>query len=81
MAQLGMSPPTVDEMYVWQAAVLLGADLPEDATTPDGTPASGDDDGRELLRQRVAHARGEGPKPEARPVDPAAVQALTKAFS
>jgi hypothetical protein len=61
MAKLGFSPSEVDGMEVWQAASLLGADL------PDGAAAAGAMSDREIIAARVAAERGEAPSLEPEP--------------
>jgi hypothetical protein len=61
-AQIGISPLDVDAMEVWQIASALGIGIAERPT--------GDDSGRvpsrkrDLIAERMAHASGNGPRPE-----------------
>lgn len=80
-------PRHVDEMYIWEIAVLLQADddevprpKPEDSSEGPVVKKKDDDRYRYIL-ERVAHARGQGPKPEADPIDPEAFSAIREALS
>src|SRR5690606_4941175 len=61
-----MGPREVDELFLWECAVLLKVHRPA-KDGDDATPAPKDSRAERLerLKARVAHARGEGPKPEA----------------
>lgn len=63
-----MSPREVKATLVWEIAAWLGVGEPTD-DDEGGIPSGGD-----LIEQRLAHARGEGPEPEARPLSGAAMQ-------
>lgn len=69
-------PTDADAMELWQIAVLLGLSDEVRAPTEPGDAKEQRTRSRDLLRQRMAHARGQGPKPEARPVDPVAFNQL-----
>lgn len=74
-----VTPRVVDEMTMWEIAVVLGVSdecSPKDAAAP----SDSDPTGREMMRRRLAHAQGLGPKPEAPAIDPATFQALTGAL-
>lgn len=67
------SPREVDELEIWEIAEILDSLVPPEqrdkqrqskAMTNDGKHFTGS----ELLRARVRHARGQGPKPEAMPM-------------
>lgn len=79
-----MSPRDTDELLLWEIATLLGAadelQSKEDGSTTDDSPQSRADARRALLKARVDYARGIGPKPEAKAMDPAAFTAMTKAL-
>lgn len=87
-----VAPRDADELEIWEIAVLLGhADELDDPDDPDGrhrrrrnghTPdvASARADraaaARARNRARLAAARGDGPPPEAEPVDPGTLRQL-----
>lgn len=73
-----MTPSEVDATAVWKIAAFLGVDIDRieeaKARTGDGLGLpSGRDD---LIERRLAHARGEGPAPEAAPTPPGVIAAL-----
>lgn len=65
-----MTPADVDAAEVWQVASALG--LGRERTDPDEVPDTATGRGlpssRDLLRQRVAAAKGQAPPPEAAPL-------------
>lgn len=62
-ARLGFSPLEIDEMEMWQIAAAFGTDYERD--DGEGNGSGGVSSNRDVLAERMAHARGEGPKPEA----------------
>jgi hypothetical protein len=79
-------PRDVDELYIWEIAVLCGLDEEIDRTEKqkDAAPARRgrrNDDPHEYLRARLAYSKGHGPKPVARSIDPDAFAALNEALS
>lgn len=68
-AQLGFSPLDIDEMELWQLAAAFGSDYerPEKDDGGQGRPNQpvSSKNKRDLLAERVAHHKGDGPKPEA----------------
>jgi hypothetical protein len=79
-----MGPRAIDELELWEVAVLLQATY---TTDKDSSPKTGktrshqgDDDRYRLIRERDAYAKGLGPKPEPRPVDPTVLEALKGAM-
>lgn len=72
----GTLPREADELFIWEVAVLLGVHRQDDDTGRPTARASRADK-RRLLRERVAHARGQGPPPEPRPVDPDQLNAMS----
>lgn len=88
-SQGSVGPRMVDKMFIWEIASCLGVGDEVGQSTEDAQdglgggavqrrPSSGDR--YEYIRARVAHAQGKGPKPEARPMDPEAFQALTSSL-
>lgn len=69
--KVGLTPREVDDMELWEIAVALGADRVDDDKPMDS---------RALLRARVAHAEGRGPKPEAPGMSPAEYNTLINAL-
>lgn len=66
-----MHPLQVDATPVWKIAAFLGVDVDRaeergEAPQPDGGSLQSGRD-RDIIAERLAHARGEGPKPEADP--------------
>lgn len=83
MGQLGFTPREVDEMLIWEIAVILRPKKTSEttsATTPT-TSTSSDDERYRLLRQRYLHAKGLGPPPVVRPIRPEQLSALSQALS
>lgn len=70
--KVGLNPRDVDELHLWEVAVMLGADVEHD-------PAR-EEDPHALLRARLAHAEGRAPKPEAAPMTQIDFQALTQSL-
>jgi len=81
--QMGISPREVDELELWQIGLLM-TETEQEKTTQSkargrssssksgkGRPknVSGGNRKRNLVAERLAHERGEGPKPEPDPVD------------
>lgn len=66
----GVPADVVDRQVVWKLAAMLGTDG-IDRTPPDDDegqiPSAG---GRDIIAERYAYERGEGPKPEADPTPP-----------
>lgn len=56
----------IDDLETWQLAVALGIDGPEHA--PGASPVYRTD--ADIIRARIAHREGRGPKPEAGPPQP-----------
>lgn len=79
-----MSPTEVRKLRMWEVAVLLGASEELNPPTEEQAQARSHQAHRdrrvELLRQRVAHAHGQGPAPEAPPVDTVTLQAFEQAL-
>lgn len=80
LIQVGVNPRQADEMFIWECAMVLGVgreDEAETETTP-ATPAPtrAIAHGRDLLRQRLAAANGEGPPPEVEAVNPDSLRML-----
>lgn len=69
-----VTPRVVDEMTMWEIAVLLG--VSDECNPKDDAQL----DNHDLLQARIAHAQGLGPKPEVAPIDQATFQALTGAL-
>lgn len=69
-----LSPRDVDELYIWEIAILLGVG---DELTPSEEPPMSK---KELLRQRLAYSRGQGPKPEAKAINPTSFNSLANAL-
>lgn len=69
---------------MWEIAVMLGSSeeltLPTEKQQAERAHNNHRDRRHDLLRQRMAHARGEGPAPEAPPVDTATLQAMERAL-
>lgn len=74
-------PREVDELYIWEIATLLG--VGDEVVRPEASRngQASSEDKHEYLRARVAHARGQGPRPEAKPIAPETFQALGGALS
>lgn len=64
-AQVGFSPLDIDEMEIWQVAAAFGADYERSNDGNDSGQNRVASNQRNLLEERVAHHKGEGPKPEA----------------
>lgn len=60
-AGLSISPADLDRCEAWQVAALLGLHRPEETADGTGRPVRSN---RDLIAERMRHARGEGPKPE-----------------
>lgn len=78
-----IGPRDADGLELWEIAVLLGladelAPPEQPAPDPRKRQAKAKTRARDLNRQRMAHARGEAPKPEARPLDPAVFNQLAR---
>lgn len=85
-----VTPREVDGLEIWEIAVLLGhaheLDSPEDRRTRHTTDPAAARRQRAAAsadrnRARLAAARGEGPAPEAEPVDTATLNQLSGALS
>lgn len=75
-------PRQVDKLDVWEIAVLLGVgDETRPAESTTGDDATMFEDPHAYHKARLAHVRGEGPKPEARPIDMSALHQVTGALS
>ncbi len=76
----------MNDLEVWEVGAALGsATVDAEAwvatnrpASPSGALQSGD--GRDLVAERVAHAQGLGPAPEAKVMDPIQVKALQEAL-
>lgn len=64
-AKLGFSPLDVDEMELWQLAAAFGTDYDRPEDDGEQSNGSGVRSNRDVLAERMAHFKGEGPKPEA----------------
>lgn len=79
-----VTPPQVRQLRLWEIALMLG--VSEELNPPTESEPQRDDHASrrerriDLLQQRILHAHGRGPKPEAPTVDPTTVQALGQAF-
>lgn len=62
----GMSPRDVDELTLWECAVALGCMT--DPTGEKAIEANRKSRSMDLIRQRIAASKGEGPAPEVQPV-------------
>lgn len=62
LGRAGFAPQVVDEMEAWQAAAVLGIGVSDHATGVDKDQVRSE---RDLIAERVAHAAGHGPRPEA----------------
>jgi hypothetical protein len=75
-----ISPRDADELEIWEIAVVLGhareLASPEDRHAADATERAA-----ARNQARLAAARGEGPPPEAEPLDPAAFAQLNQVLS
>lgn len=84
----------MDELELWECAVLLGELHPDDgepgtgpaAASSSGTPSRNpfeypDPESEALIRARIAYAEGRGPKPEVKATDPRQVDALGMAVA
>lgn len=69
----GISFRESDEMLIYECAVALGVGREK---TTDASKTDFKQHSRDLMRQRLAHSRGLGPKPEARPVDPGMLEQM-----
>lgn len=78
-----IGPRDADDLEIWEIATLLGVSEPNDASSDDSVvrSASPSTSSRARLRQRVAHARGLAPKPEAQAMSQTAFSQLTKALA
>lgn len=80
-----MSPTEVRKLRLWEVAVLLGASEELNPPTEEQEQARSHQAHRdrrvELLRQRVAHARGQGPAPVVEPMDSSTLQAFDQAMA
>lgn len=81
----GWTAEVVDEMELWQIAAAFDTDLdppglsddaPNDGSPP--VPSGGEKRDLSLVAARVAHARGEGPAPEAQPASAGTVGLMNR---
>jgi hypothetical protein len=63
LAPLGFTPRQVDELEMWECAVILGVEA---------------DSGSDLISQRLAAARGEAPPPDVPPTPDAVILSLPR---
>jgi hypothetical protein len=72
-----MTPAEVDGCEVWQVAAALGAheDHPAEPEGGHGRPVRSR---RDFIAERMAHAAGRGPKPEADPPTAEAVALVSR---
>ena len=64
-AKIGFSPLEIDEMELWQIAAAFGSDYERPEHDGEQNSGSGVRSNRDVLAERMAHFKGEGPKPEA----------------
>lgn len=83
-----MSPDAIDNLEIWQIAVLLGhsTELESGDESKGGGRVGQQREAfhaaaKERNRQRLAHAKGQGPAPQAAPVSQAAFSQLAGALS
>jgi hypothetical protein len=62
---MGFSPLEIDEMELWQIAAAFGSDYDRPEYDGEQSNGSGVRSNRDVLAERMAHFKGEGPKPEA----------------
>lgn len=81
VSQGSMGPRQADELEIWEVAILLGVHRTEEDDDKPAKPKSAADHRRELLRQRWAHHKGEGPAPEPKPMSAEELAQITKALN
>lgn len=74
LASRGINPREADDMEIWEVAAVFGLDE-EDKSKPTTERVAGrvDPESFRLIKERMAHAAGLGPKPEVRATDPSAL--------
>lgn len=81
VSQGRIGPRDADEMLIWEIAVLLGVSKELESESDSSASDDWQARGVELARQRAAYARGEGEKPEARPLSKSAFAAMSGALN
>lgn len=72
-------PRDVDEMEIWEIAVLLGVSN-EVESSEGAVPSHAKGNSNSRLKQRLAHSKGLAPKPEAASLDTDTLNQLTRAL-
>ncbi len=80
-SERGFTPTQVRAMLVWEAAAVLGSDVNRsvEKDAPDGTDVA--PSSRNLIAERLAHKRGQGPKPVPDRTNPAMMAELTNTMA